>query len=252
MSNGYYQVAFTPEVLDAQVRYGSRTALERLRLTHHDDGSTAATAEPTSDAEPTRPAGDPLTLDEREFLADLDGFYLATVSATGWPYVQFRGGPPGFIRTPDPHTIAWADFRGNRQYISTGHLAHDDRLALIFLDYARRLRLKVYGHAELIDVQPDRAETDRVSRSGAAGTAGSSQTREVRGGESLAVAGYRAKVEREVRVRVTAYDWNCQQHITPRYSAEELAPILQDLHDQVAALQVQNAELQARLDHVLG
>ncbi len=232
MTDAYYEVAFSPEVLDAQVRYGSRAALERLRLAHHDDVSAVSTADPSTDAEPIKPAGDALTQDEREFLAALDGFYLATVSATGWPYVQFRGGPTGFVRTPDAHTIAWADFRGNRQYITNGHLSHDDRIALIFLDYPRRLRLKVYGHAQLVDVPSDRAKTDDVG--------------------SLAVAGYRAKVEREVRVRVTAYDWNCQQHITPRYSAEELAPILQDLHDQIAALQAQNAELQARLDHVSG
>jgi predicted pyridoxine 5'-phosphate oxidase superfamily flavin-nucleotide-binding protein len=232
MTDGYYQVAFTPEVLDAQVRYGSRTALERLRLTHHGDVSPVLTADDRSDAEPIQPVGDPLTVDEREFLAALDGFYLATVSATGWPYVQFRGGPAGFIRSPDAHTIAWADFRGNRQYITNGHLSHDDRVALIFLDYSRRLRLKVYGHAQLVDVPSDTATTDDVG--------------------SLAVAGYRAKVEREVRVRVTAYDWNCQQHITPRYSADELAPILQDLQDQIAALQGQKADLQAKLDQATG
>src|SRR5207342_2931788 len=96
----------------------------------------AAEASSLPDDDAAAPA-DPLTGDERDFLASQDGFFIATVSGTGWPYVQFRGGPPGFIRTPDTHTIAWADFRGNRQYITNGHLSHDDRVALIFLDYSR-------------------------------------------------------------------------------------------------------------------
>src|SRR3954462_9653812 len=141
MSRSYHQLAFTAEVLDAQARYGSRTALDRLDRTHPGPSSSAAgsggRASPGLES-----ARDPLTEDERAFLAELDGFYLATVSETGWPYVQFRGGPQGFIRTPDEHTIAWADFRGNRQYISTGNLSHDGRVAMIFLDYARQLRLK--------------------------------------------------------------------------------------------------------------
>ena len=208
MSTSYRPVAFTTEVREAQERYGSRQAMGRG-------------ADPAA-GEPARGQGDALSDDERGFVASLDGFYLATVSATGWPYVQFRGGPTGFVRTPDEHTIAWADYRGNRQYISTGNLAADERVAMIFLDQARQVRLKVYGRAHVTDVGGDAVDA------------------------SLAVPGYRATVEREVRVDVTAYDWNCPQHITPRYSAEELAVALQPLRDEVAALRAENARLRAQ------
>jgi uncharacterized protein len=180
MSEGYDRVAFTEHVRDAQARYGSRAALARLE----------------------RRGGSPpdeLTKLERNFIVQRDGFYLATTSDTGWPYVQFRGGPPGFVRSPTEHSLAWADFRGNRQYISVGNIAHDNRVALFFMDYPRQLRLKVYGRADVIDVrdQPEAADT-------------------------LAVPGYPAIVERVVTVTVVAYDWNCPQHITPRYTLAEL------------------------------
>jgi uncharacterized protein len=191
MSRSYHPIAFTPSVQDAQERYGSRAAIDRM------DQHLAATP---------GAAGDPLGNDEREFIAERDGFYLATVSESGWPYVQFRGGPPGFVTCPDEHTVAWADFRGNRQYISTGNVMHDPRVSIIFMDYAHQLRLKVFGVATISDVprQPPYAGP-------------------------LAVPGYRAVVEREVRVELTAFDWNCPQHITPRFTAEELVPVLEPL-----------------------
>jgi len=96
---------------------------------------------------------DALTELERDFFVQRDGFYLATTSDTGWPYLQFRGGPPGFVGSPTEHSLAWADFRGNRQYISAGNIAHDDRVALFFMDYPHQLRLKVYGRAYVIDMQ---------------------------------------------------------------------------------------------------
>lgn len=179
MSEHYRSVAFTPGVLAAQEGYGSRTAAGR-------GGAHDAHAED---------ARDPMGPDERAYIAEMDSFYVATVSETGWPYVQFRGGPPGFVSTPDEHTIVWPDFRGNRQYISTGNLGQDDRLALIFLDQARQVRLKVYGRAQVIDTRREPTPAGRE-----------------------ALAGYRATVEREVRVSVTAFDWNCPQHITPRFS----------------------------------
>ena len=116
-----------------QHEHGSDAFYERKRV--------AATATAEADA---------LTDDEIEFLAERDGFYLATVSETGWPYVQHRGGPPGFVRVLDDHTIGWADFRGNLQYISAGNLGGDDRVALITVDYARRRRLKIFGHARIV------------------------------------------------------------------------------------------------------
>lgn len=211
MSRNYYPVAFTDEVVQAQEHFSSRRAWAR-RDRRSAGGSAAAGTAPE--------VADPLTGDERDFLARLDGFFLATVSGTGWPYVQFRGGPPGFIQTPDDHTIAWADFRGNRQYISTGNIAHDDKVALLFLDYPRQLRLKVYGRASI---------TDADNSSPLA--------------KPLDEHDYDAKVEREVRIEVVAYDWNCPQHITPRYSADELAPVLDRLQDEISTLRAENAQL---------
>lgn len=149
---------------------------------------------------------------------------MATVSESGWPYVQFRGGPPGFVSIPDDHTLAWADFRGNRQYISTGNLSHDPRVAIIFLDYARQLRLKVYGVVTITDVHDGPY----------AGT--------------LAVPGYRARTEREMRVEVKAFEWNCPQHITPRFTAEEISQVLDPLRQRVTSLEEENAALRRQLE----
>ena len=211
-------MAFTSSGIDAQVANGSRAALERLDRTHPGPGGPRA--DPDDGPAQLNRVRDPLTDEEREFIADMDGFYLATISETGWPYVQFRGGPPGFVTAPDEHTIAWPDFRGNRQYISTGNLAHDSRAATIFMDYARQARLKVYGHARIADLRSTSPSAT-----------------------SEAVGGYRAKVEREVRIDVSAYDWNCPQHITPRFSAEEPAPVLGPLRQRVTDLAAENARL---------
>jgi len=188
MSRNYHPIAFTDAVREAQVRYGSRAAIDRTdrHLAGQVDGLDTAR--------------DPLGSAEREFIAERDGFYLATVSESGWPYVQFRGGPPGFVTSPDEHTVAWADFRGNRQYISTGNVAHDARVSIILMDYAEQLRLKIFGVATIRDVDP-----------------------QGRYAGALAVPGYPAIVEREVLVEVRAFDWNCPQHITPRYTVKELS-----------------------------
>jgi len=196
MSEGYPTIAETDDVRAAQARLGSRSALARLERPH--DASSAA--------EPR----DPLTGFEREFVGERDGFYLASVSSSGWPYVQFRGGPPGFVHSRDEHTIAWADFRGNRQYISTGNIAGDERVSLFFMDYPNRLRLKVFGRARTLDA---RDAPDVVAE--------------------LAVPGYRAIVEQVVVVTVVAFDWNCPQHITPRYSEPELEEILAPIRAQL-------------------
>ncbi|GAB2824672.1 hypothetical protein GCM10022221_23320 [Actinocorallia aurea] len=227
MSRNYHSIAFTEPVLKAQEQYGSRTALHRAERRLAGRGSSGAAVTDGTDPAPSGgpdQAGDPLGHDEQDFITGRDGFYLATVAADGRPYVQFRGGPPGFVTAPDAHTLAWADFRGNRQYISTGNMVHDPRVSLIFVDYARRLRLKLFGVATITDV---RGEGPSASAS--------------------AVSGYRAVVEREVRIEVTAFDWNCPQHITPRYTAEELAPVLRPLRDRIEALQAENDLLRGLL-----
>ncbi len=179
MAQAFAEIAFTPAVKAAQERLGSRAAYARLEA-------------------PDAPRRDRLTDAEAAFIAARDGFYQASVGADGWPYVQFRGGPAGFLRVLDDKTLAYADFRGNRQYLSVGNVAGNDRVALILMDYARRRRLKVWGRVRLVEVAADPNLA-----------------------AALAVPGYRARIERAVLVTVEAFDWNCPQHITPRFTADE-------------------------------
>lgn len=182
MPRRYTAITFTDSVQRAQEHYGSRETAKKVEAWDLED--------------------DRLSPDEAAFIAQRDSFYLATVNEDGWPYVQFRGGPPGFLKVLDERTLAYADFRGNRQYISTGNLRHDDRAALFFMDYPNRRRLKVMAHTEIFDAadRPDLVE----------------QVRD---------ADYPARIERVVVFRVAAFDWNCPQHITPRFTEEEWAAL---------------------------
>jgi hypothetical protein len=179
MVHSFADIAFTPGVRELQARLGSRAQYAAL-----DEGPARGTR---------------LGAAEAAFVAARDGFYQASVGETGWPYVQFRGGPAGFLKVLDERTIAYADFRGNRQYISAGNLAHEPRVALILMDYAAQRRLKVWGRARLLDGPAAAALLAR-----------------------LEVPSYRARVERAVVIDVEAFDWNCPQHITPRFTRAEL------------------------------
>lgn len=205
MDKTFAEIAFTPGVRAAQERYGSRDAY----------AAVAAAALPF----------DGLGEREAAFVEGLDGFYQATVGEGGWPYLQFRGGPRGFLKVLDPRTLGYADFEGNRQYLSVGNLAADDRVALFLIDQANRRRLKVWARARVVDAADDPAL--------AAG---------------LAVPGYRARVGRAVLLAVEAFDWNCPQHITPRWSADELAGMLAPLKARLEALEAENAGLRAKID----
>jgi predicted pyridoxine 5'-phosphate oxidase superfamily flavin-nucleotide-binding protein len=143
---------------------------------------------------------DRFTDQEAAFIAQQDTFYLASVSETGWPYVQHRGGPPGFLKMIDNRTLAFADYRGNRQYISTGNFRANDRACLILVDYPRRARLKIYAHVETLALDADPVLTERILDKG-----------------------YGATPERIFRLRLAAFDWNCPQHITPRFTELEIA-----------------------------
>lgn len=167
---------------------------------------------------------DRFTDNEAAFIAARDSFYMATVSETGWPYVQHRGGPPGFLKSIDGRTLAFADYRGNRQYISTGNVAANDRVCLFLMDYPHRARLKIYARVEIFAPDEDPALTEAVT-----------------------VPGYRATIERVFRLRLESFDWNCPQHITPRFTEAEVAEAVQPLRDRLAALEAENAELRGRL-----
>lgn len=170
-------------------------------------------------------AFDRFTDNEAGFIAARDSFYMASVSETGWPYVQHRGGPAGFLKLVDDRTLAFADYRGNRQYISAGNVRTDGRVCLFLMDYARRSRLKIYAHAEVVglDDEPDLTEL-------------------------VAMPEYRAKAERIIRLRLDAFDWNCPQHITPRFTEAEVASAVGPLRDRLAELEAENAALRARID----
>jgi predicted pyridoxine 5'-phosphate oxidase superfamily flavin-nucleotide-binding protein len=161
---------------------------------------------------------------ETAFIAARDSFYMATVSETGWPYVQHRGGPPGFIRVLDDKTLAVADFRGNTQYISVGNLKAGNRVALIMVDYPARRRLKIYAHVEIKSLDDDPALAAAV-----------------------ATPGYGAKPERVMLFHLDAFDWNCAQHITPRFTEAEIAAALAPVRARMMELEAENKALRDKL-----
>lgn len=167
---------------------------------------------------------DRLTDNEAAFIATRDSFFIATVAETGWPYMQHRGGPAGFLKLVDDRTLAFADYRGNRQYISTGNLAVDDRACLFLMDYAHRARLKIYAHVETLALDIDPALTALVT-----------------------MPGYKVKQERIFRLTLESFDWNCPQHIIPRFTEQEVGEAVRPLRDRLAQLESENAELRARL-----
>ena len=177
MNRNFTQFAFTDSVKQAQERYGTRRSYARMET-----------------------AGDRYrhTAKETSFIQSRDSFYMATVGENGWPYVQFRGGPKGFLKVVDDTMLGYADFRGNGQYISTGNMQAGNRASLILMDYPLRRRLKIWAEATIIEVE---------------------QNAELL--EKLSMPDYTARIERLVILAVQAYDWNCPQHITPRYTLEE-------------------------------
>ncbi|MEZ5936020.1 MAG: pyridoxamine 5'-phosphate oxidase family protein [Alphaproteobacteria bacterium] len=205
MAQAFADIAFTPTVRDQQERLGSARLYDR------------ALAKET-------PAGDSLGAREAAFIEARDGFYQATVSETGWPYVQFRGGTAGFLKVLDPKTVAYADFRGNRQYVSLGNLGGDSRIALILMDYPNRRRLKILGRARTVDLADD---PDLVAQ--------------------LAVPDCKGRPERAVLITVEAFDWNCPQHIPQRFTVEELATQLAPIRETHERLRAENDSLRAQL-----
>ena len=203
MTARFFDLAFTPSVQAAQEANGSRRAYAR----HHE-----ASVE-----------SDRLSENETAFIAERDSFYMATVSEAGWPYIQHRGGPKGFIKVLDDRTLGLADFRGNRQYVSVGNLSHDDRAAFFFMDYPRQARLKLLARVRTVDL----ANEPKLAT-------------------ALVDADYEAKVERGLLIRVEAFDWNCPQHITPRFTAEEVRPVIARQQTRIAELEAEIIALRAQ------
>ncbi|TAJ11038.1 MAG: pyridoxamine 5'-phosphate oxidase family protein [Nitrospirae bacterium] len=166
------------------------------------------------------PARDPLSQAEAEFIAARDSFYLGSVGESGWPYIQHRGGPIGFLRVINETTLAFADYKGNRQLLTTGNVSANDRVALFLMDYKNRERLKVLGHARVEDA---RVHPELVAQ--------------------ITNPKMRPSVERLVFIDVVSFDWNCPKYITPRYSAEEVEALAGPLKARIASLE---AQLQAR------
>jgi len=199
MARNYLHTMFTDEARALQEADGSRTALARLELGA--DGTPDQIGEP-----------------EAQFIAARDSFYVASVTSTGGPYLQHRGGPQGFLRVLPGNRLGFADYRGNRQHVSTSNLHGNPRVSLFMMDYPNRRRLKVIGKAKIVTVTEDPALV-----------------------ASLAVAGYKAVPERAYVIDVVGYDWNCPQHITPRFTEAEITAA-------IAPLTAENAQLRAEIE----
>jgi predicted pyridoxine 5'-phosphate oxidase superfamily flavin-nucleotide-binding protein len=204
MSLSFGALTFTPVVKKLQERYGSRLQYEKM--------------------EKANSSQDGLSAFEKEFLAERDSFYWANTGATGWPYIQHRGGPKGFLKAIDDHTIALADFRGNKQYISTGNLLGDNRVAMIMVDYPRQARLKILGRVDILEGEEAEGWLKRVR-----------------------VPGYKAVIERVFVIHVEAFDWNCPQHITPRYTSEEIRDAVHDVEERSRVVDEENKGLRKEL-----
>ncbi|RYD38241.1 MAG: pyridoxamine 5'-phosphate oxidase family protein [Verrucomicrobiaceae bacterium] len=191
MAGRYLETCFTPNVLAAQQHYYGRS--QNL---------------------PAQPLRDPFTDEEVDFIQARDSFYMGTVSENGWPYVQHRGGGAGFLRVVSPTQLAFADYRGNRQMLTAGNLTANNRVALFLMDYARRERLKILGHARMEDA---RQHPELVA--------------EFTGPETRGI------VERVVLIEVVSFDWNCPQYITVRHTASEVAEAIAPLKARIAELE---------------
>ncbi|MBD2579752.1 pyridoxamine 5'-phosphate oxidase family protein [Oscillatoria sp. FACHB-1406] len=194
MPRKFGEIAFTPEVKAAQEQRGSRQTYEKYIA----NGA----------------ANDTITPKIEETIARLDGFYLGTVSSNGYPYIQFRGGTPGFLKVLDEKTLGFADFSGNVQYITVGNLSSNDKAFLFLMDYRHRKRIKLWGRASFVE-----GDAELIAR--------------------LQVPGYPANIERAILFHVEATSENCPQHIPIRYSETEVEEMIAPLRDRITELEQQ-------------
>jgi uncharacterized protein len=208
MAKNFAEIAFTESVKAQQEKYGSRRSYARMEA---------------------QARGTELSFAEANFIAERDSFYLSTVGETGYPYVQFRGGPKGFLKVLDAKTLAYADFRGNLQYVSVGNLTRNDKAALILMDYAQRQRLKLYARIEVIEAKDAPALI--------------AQLRDPE---------YKAQIERALLLHVEAFDWNCPQHITQRFTLEEIRELNAPLYEHIAKLEAEIERLKVAQATAIG
>jgi len=198
-------IAFTPAVKALQARRSPRPAYAKIEAS----------------------GGFRTAIDESliAFLAQIDTAYLATASSDGQPYAQHRGGPKGFIRVIDEHTIGFTDFAGNRQYISTGNLTENDRAFLFLMDYAHRRRIKLWGRARVVE-----GDADLLAR--------------------LTPEDYHAKPDQVILFTIDAWDSNCPKHIPQKFDGADVASALDRLQVRLAALEAENTRLKQQLEHI--
>lgn len=199
----YAELAFTDAIKNLQERLGSRLSYERMEKSSYVDGLTEA---------------------ETDFIAEIDSFYLASFGENGYPYIQHRGGPKGFIRVIDKSTIGIVDFVGNRQYISAGNISMNPKVSLILLSYPLRTRLKIYAEAEIVELSEDNNLYD-----------------------FLRPKDYKFKPERMILFKINAYDWNCPQHINPKYTVEEIRELLEPQKQYIDTLEKEIKALKEKL-----
>ncbi len=199
----YGKIAFSEASKNFQERYGSRASHARMEQFKNPEG---------------------LTENEEDFIANQDNFYMATLGSNGFPYIQFRGGPKGFLKMLDEKTLGFIDFGGNKQYISAGNMMTNNKVALFLLDQAAKARLKIYAEAEVLEIENNE---DLFYK--------------------LKLDGYKHQPERIILLHVKAYDWNCPQHITERYTLEEISEEFSAQHEYITKLRAENARLKEQL-----
>jgi predicted pyridoxine 5'-phosphate oxidase superfamily flavin-nucleotide-binding protein len=197
----YEQIAFTDAVKNLQELHGSRMAYERMEKGYHENGFTEA---------------------EVSYISSRDSFYMASTSQTGYPYIQHRGGPKGFLKVLDESTIGMVDFSGNKQYISVGNAMDNSKVSLILMDYPQRARLKLFADIKVVGT----SENPELFR-------------------QLDPAGYKHKAERILLFSVKGYSWNCPQHITQRYTLEEIEAAFAERNGYVQSLEEEIRRLRA-------
>lgn len=200
----YGQLAFSDAAKALQQEYGSRHIYEQVEKNNVVDG---------------------LTENEKLFVAHQDHFYMASIGENGYPYIQHRGGPQGFIHVLDNHTLAFVDFSGNKQYISAGNIETNPHVALVMVSYPHRARLKLYAKARIVKVDEQPVLFKQIDP-----------------------ATYKHRPERIIILDIQAYDWNCPQHITPRYTTEEIEQAFAPQRRHITELEVENQKLKSELD----